>query len=62
MWEDRLLEEMGRLKIELESCYAEELQSAHGEKIEEIACLSNLFNQKEQELRAEVRYLTSYIQ
>lgn len=58
MWEDRLMEEMGRLKIELESCYAEDraeaLQIAHTEKIEEIACLTNTFNQKEKELRDEV--------
>lgn len=58
MWEDRLMEEMGRLKIELESCYAEDraeaLKTAHTEKIEEIACLTNKFNQKEKELREEV--------
>lgn len=58
MWEDRLMEEMGRLKIELESCYAEDraeaLQIAHTEKIEEIATLTNTFNQKEKELRNEV--------
>lgn len=58
MWEDRLMEEMGRLKIELESCYAEDraeaLQIAHNEKIEEIASLTNTFNQKEKELRDEV--------
>ncbi len=58
MWEDRLMEEMGRLKVELESCYAEDraeaLQIAHTEKIEEITCLTNKFNQKEKELREEV--------
>ncbi|XP_037032855.1 putative leucine-rich repeat-containing protein DDB_G0290503 isoform X1 [Bradysia coprophila] len=58
MWEDRLMEEMGRLKIELESCYAEDraeaLQTAHNEKIEEITCLTNTFNQKEKELRDEI--------
>ncbi|KAJ6633036.1 Laminin subunit alpha-2 [Pseudolycoriella hygida] len=58
MWEDRLMEEMGRLKIELESCYAEDraeaLQIAQTEKIEEITCLSNTFNQKEKELREEI--------
>lgn len=62
MWEDRLMEEMGRLKIELESCYAEDrteaLQTAHNEKIEEITCLTNTFNQKEKELRDEVGALT----
>lgn len=58
MWEDRLMDAMGRLKIELESCYAEDraeaLQIAHTEKIEEIACLTNKFSQKENELRDEV--------
>lgn len=58
MWEDRLMEEMGRLKVELESCYAEDraeaLQIAQNEKIEEITCLTNQFNQKEKELRDEV--------
>lgn len=51
-------EEMGRLKIELESCYAEDraeaLQQAQTESLQEIAELTKQFNAKEKELRSEV--------
>lgn len=49
---------MSRLKIELESCYAEDraesLQIAHAESLETIKQLSNQFNDKEKQLREEV--------
>lgn len=49
---------MSRLKIELESCYAEDraesLQIAHTESMEEIAKLTASFNAKEKDLREEV--------
>lgn len=49
---------MSRLKIELESCYAEDraesLQIAHAENLEEIAKLTASFNAKEKVLRDEV--------
>lgn len=53
---------MSRLKIELESCYAEDraesLQIAHAESLEEIAQLTASFNAKEKELRDEVTFNT----
>lgn len=53
---------MGRLKVELESCYAEDradsLQQAQAESMQEIEELTKQFSSKEKELRAEVdKYL-----
>lgn len=49
---------MGRLKVELESCYAEDraeaLQQAQAESLQEISELTKQFNAKEKELRTEV--------
>lgn len=49
---------MGRLKVELESCYAEDraesLQQAQAESMQEIEELTKQFNAKEKELRTEV--------
>ena len=53
---------MSRLKIELESCYAEDraeaLQIAHAESLEQIQKLTNQFNQREKLLRDEVIFQT----
>lgn len=49
---------MSRLKIELESCYAEDrteaLQNANAERLEEIDQLTASFIEKEKTLRDEV--------
>lgn len=56
-------EEMSRLKIELESCYAEDrteaLQNAAKESLAEINALKESFSAKEKELWKEVRYFNN---
>lgn len=63
-WEKRLMEEMTRLKMELEQMYAEdrhsELEKLKQETEEETARLTNIFKARESQLVAEVStYLPS---
>ncbi|KAL5292548.1 hypothetical protein ACFFRR_011380 [Megaselia abdita] len=60
-WETKLITEMTRLKIELESVYIEdrrdELDRLQAEHIEEIKALTNRYSANEEELRQELEEL-----
>jgi hypothetical protein len=57
-WEQRLMEEMSRLKGELELCHMEDqnvaLNEAKAEYLKEIQALATKFKQKEEQIQIEV--------
>ncbi|XP_021711061.1 uncharacterized protein LOC5564138 isoform X3 [Aedes aegypti] len=65
-WEDRLLHEMNRLKMELEQMYIEERVAAINkfkrEALEETEALKHKFNMRERQLKEEIESLKSTIQ
>ncbi|XP_055905108.1 putative leucine-rich repeat-containing protein DDB_G0290503 isoform X2 [Eupeodes corollae] len=66
LWENKLITEMTRLKMELESVYVderrEELDKLQAEHIEELKALTSRYTANEEELRAEIAQLRSSLQ
>ncbi|XP_058124724.1 uncharacterized protein LOC131285405 [Anopheles ziemanni] len=65
-WEDRLLHEMNRLKVELEQMHMEERKSAiekiQRETLAETEALSQRFNAREQQLKNEIESLKATVE
>ncbi|XP_052871891.1 uncharacterized protein LOC128277473 isoform X2 [Anopheles cruzii] len=65
-WEDRLLREMNRLKLELEQMHMEERNSAiekiQRETMAETEAMSQRFNEREKQLKDEIKSLKSKIE
>ncbi|XP_055855477.1 inner centromere protein A isoform X2 [Episyrphus balteatus] len=66
LWENKLITEMTRLKMELESVYVderrEELDKLQAEHIEELKALTTRYTANEEELRAEISELRASLQ
>ncbi|XP_062564757.1 uncharacterized protein LOC134227360 isoform X2 [Armigeres subalbatus] len=65
-WEDRLLHEMNRLKMELEQIYIEErvaaLNKFKRDALEETEALKHKFNMREKQLKEEIESLKATVQ